>query len=283
MKKKSNIGLIIMYVVLIVVALMTLVPIVYTFLASFKSNAEIMTQMGKFFPSNPTLDNYKRALESSNFYLPTLLWNSIVYTVVSTVISVVFVSMAGYSFEKGQFPLKNVIFACFTFLMFVKIGSVSIYATFEIYDFLHLPRNLYTLLLLHMFSIPIVSIYLVRGYVKSIPNSIIEAAQIDGCSFFRTFIQIVLPIIKPIIVTVAILQVKASWNDYINPTVFTLSKPNQRTLIVGLMALKSSSGAATSWDLMLAGSVISMIPIFLAYIFLNKYFVQGLSAGAEKG
>ena len=87
---------------------------------------------------------------------------------------------------------------------------------------------------------------------------------------------------KPIVATIAIMSFKSSWNDYVMPTVFTYTKPEQRTLIVAIMALKNSSGAAVSWHIMFAGTVICLIPVLLIYICLNKYFVSGLTAGAVK-
>jgi len=87
----------------------------------------------------------------------------------------------------------------------------------------------------------------------------------------------------PILATVAMLSFQGSWNEYLMPTIFTVSQPSQQTLIVGLMALKSSSGAATQWNLMLAGSVIALFPVLVAYAFGNRFFISGLSAGAVKG
>lgn len=283
MKKKNVLVSAIIYFVLIVAAFITLVPILYTVSASMKTNLEILTKMGNFLPENPSLANYSEALVSKNFHLPTLLKNSVIYTAVRTFMNVAVAAMAGYSFAKGEFKGKNLIFACLSFMLFVKLGGISIYPTFEVLDFLHIGKNLYSLLFVRLFDVPIVDIFLVVSFSKSIPNSVLEAANIDGCDFFGTFTRIALPMIKPVLATIAILSMKTAWNDYVMPTIFTLSNPGQRTLMVGLMALKNSSGSATSWNLMLAGSVISMIPMFIAYICANKYFVSGLSAGAEKG
>lgn len=282
MKAKQNIALTVSYIFLGIIAIVTLIPFLYTIMSSFKTNSEILVNMKSFFPETYTFDNYKQAWSSPDFNISVLLKNSMIYTVFQTVTQVLIAAMAGYAFEKGRFPCKNLIFACFTALMFIKLGGISIYATFDVLNLLHLPRNLYSLMFVNLFGINIVNIYLVRSYVASISGSIIEAAKIDGCDFFRTFWQIVFPLLKPILTTIALLTVKSSWNDYIMPTIFTMTKPEQRTLIVGLMSLKNSSGAASQWNLMLAGSVVTIIPIFVLYVFLNKYFVEGLSAGAVK-
>ena len=110
-----------------------------------------------------------------------------------------------------------------------------------------------------------------------------EAAKIDGCGFVGIFAKIIFPLLKPILATIAILTFQGSWNDYLSPLIFTMSKPEQRTLIVGIVQLKSTGEAAASWNLMLAGTTIALIPVLIAYIFANRYFVEGIAAGAVKG
>ena len=136
---------------------------------------------------------------------------------------------------------------------------------------------------LGLFSIPVVNIYLIRGFIDALPKELDESARIDGCSFAGTFFRIIMPLLKPVLATIGILTFNTSWNDYITPNIFTATKPEQQTLIVGLMALKNSDGAATNWNLMLAGSVIALIPVLVAYAFGNQYFVSGLASGAVKG
>lgn len=125
--------------------------------------------------------------------------------------------------------------------------------------------------------------YLVRGFVNSLPKELDEAAEVDGCSFFRTFFSVYFPIMKPIIATIAIFSFGRAWNDYLMPMVVTISNPDQQTLAVGLASLKSSTDAAASWNIIMAGTMISAIPMLVVYIFFNKYFISGLAAGAVKG
>ena len=271
------------YLILMFVLLVTIFPIFYITLSSFKTNTDILAYPEKLITSNMSFDNYVRAWNSPQFQVKYLIWNSLYYTLGCVFTSLIISSMAGYVFSRGHFPLKKVIFACFTALMFIKMGGIGIYATFDIIKFLHIPQSLPTLLLIYMFGVPTVNMYLVKGYVDTLPVELNEAAKIDGASFPRIFFTIMLPLIVPILATIGILGFNGSWNDYMMPTIFTLTRPKQRTLIVGLMALKNSAGAATQWDLMLAGSVIALIPVLCAYIFANKYFVSGLAAGAVKG
>lgn len=282
-QKNRKLSLAIRYLLLILTASVTLFPIIYIFLSSFKTNTDILAYPQKLITDSMSFDNYIRAWNSPHFQVKDLLLNSILYTVANVAISLFVSSMSGYVFAIGRFPGKKLIFAVFSSLMFITLGGVSVYATFEVYNLLHIPRSLWSLVVLSLFSVPLTNMYLINGYVKSLPGALNEAAKIDGASFPVIFAKIYLPLIVPVMATVAILAFNTSWNNYVMPTVFTLSRPKERTLIVGLMALKNSGGAATQWDLMLAGSVIALIPVLLAYSVCNRYFVSGLAAGAVKG
>lgn len=271
------------YIALSIMLIVTLYPIMYTILASFKSNVEILTNPASMFPKNPTLDNYKIALTSESFNVPILLKNSLIYTLACVFANVVISAMAGYTFARGHFRFKKLIFASFSALLFIKLGGISVYPTFEVLSLINLDRSLLALIIVHCFSIPVVNIYLVKGNVETIPKEIDEAAQIDGCSFVSILFKIILPLLKPILATIAIISFQGSWNEYLMPNIFTLTSPNQRTLIVGLMALKSTGESASSWNLMLAGATIAMLPVLVAFAIGNKYFVKGIAAGAVKG
>lgn len=283
MKTRKIIGNTLIYIALSLMLIVTLYPIMYTILASFKSNVEILTNPASMFPENPTLDNYRIALTSESFNVPVLLKNSLIYTLACVFANVVVSAMAGYTFARGHFRFKKLIFACFSALLFIKLGGISVYPTFEVLSLINLDRSLLALIVVHCFSIPVVNIYLVKGNVETIPKEIDEAAQIDGCSFVSILFRIILPLLKPILATIAIISFQGSWNEYLMPNIFTLTSPNQRTLIVGLMALKSTGESASSWNLMLAGATIAMLPVLVAFAIGNKYFVKGIAAGAVKG
>ena len=275
---------IIKYLFLILVLIVTVFPILYTFCASFKSNSEIMTHPETLFPLEPTLDNYKTAMSGSGFNIPLMLWNSTYYTLITVVATLTISSLSGYVFARaGYFPGKKLIFTVFSSLMFISMGSITIYAVFKVLNIVHLASSLWGLIVMKFFGIGIVNIYMVRSYVRTISPAIDEAAEIDGCSFIGIFFKIILPLLKPIIATLTVLSFNSSWNEYLMPTLFTITRPEQRTLIVGITALKNSGSAASNWNLMLAGAVVSLIPILIVYAFANKYFVEGLTAGAVKG
>ena len=205
----------ILYLILIVLTVITVFPIIYTAAASFKTNIEIMTDPASILPKNPSFENYIQAWTHPDFQFGRLTWNSTYYTIISVFIALMQSSMCGYVFARGNFPFKKVVFACFSALLFIKLGGVSIYATFKVLNLVNLTNSLWALMLVHFFSVPIVNIYLVKGYVEALPNASFEAAKIDGASFIGIFLKIVLPLLKPLMATIAILAFQASWDDYI--------------------------------------------------------------------
>lgn len=281
-KKKNLIVLIIKYLILFVALIITLIPLVYAVASSFKTNAEIFAHPERIFPEHFSLDNYITAWNSNNFNIGRMLWNSTYYTVMSLVIILTLSSFTGYVFARADFPGKKVIFAVMSAMMFVSVGTITIYPKFEILNVFGLATSLWGLIAMKFFGCSVVNVYLVRSYIRTLPTALDEAAKIDGCGFLRTFFSIIFPLLKPIIATIGIMTFQGSWNDYLMPTLFTLSRPDQRTLISGIMALKTSGQAAASVNLMLAGVTVAVIPVLIVYAIGNKYFVSGLTAGAVK-
>ena len=277
MKKVLNV---LFYIVMITILILVLFPIIYTFLASFKSNAEILVNPGRVFPEHFTLENYKIAWNSEDFDVKRLVWNSTYYTAICVCMGILKSSMAGYVFARAEFPGKKIMFAAFSALLFIKLGSITVYPLFNILNKIHLNKSLFGLIVVKVFGVPVVYIYLVKSFVTALPRELDEAAKIDGCSFAGTFFRVIAPLLKPVMATIGILSFKNTWNEYLMPTIFTLGNPSQRTLIAGVVA---TGNAASSWNLMRAGSVIALVPVLLVYTFANKFFVTGLASGAVKG
>lgn len=274
---------IIKYIVLIVIFIFTMFPVLYTTCSAFKTNMELMARPDLIFPQKPTVQNFVDAWNSDRFNASRMLFNSVWYTVVSVGITIMIASVSGYVFARGEFPGKKAIFVLFSSLMFISLGSITIYPLFEILSGLNLNKSLWGLVVVHCFGIPIVQMYLVRGFVSALPKELDEAATIDGCTFTGTFFRVILPLLKPIIATIAILAFNETWNSYLMPSIFTMTNPKQQTLIVGVVALKNSGEGATSWNLMFAGTTIALLPVILIFIFGNKYITKGIVDGAVKG
>lgn len=278
--KKRNLPI---YLVLVVCAVITIFPLLFVISASFKTNAEILTNPAALLPKTPTLQNYIDVWRSDVLDIKRMLFNSTYYTLVIVACTMMTTAMSGYVFAVGKFRGKNMWLALFSITMFFQMGSLTIYPLLDILNVLHVPKSLPGLMLVKIFSVAIINIYLVRGFVHSLPLGITEAAEIDGCGFCGTFFHIILPLLKPVLATIGILGFQGSWNDYLLPMIFTLGDPKQRPLIVGIIALSKSGEAAASYNLVFAGTVLALLPVLIAYIVANKHFVSGLSAGAMKG
>lgn len=272
---------IILYAFLLLVTFITLLPVIYSFCASFKSNQELLTSGASLLPKKWVFDNYVQAWQLADF--KTYTWNSIYMTFFSVIGVVASSAMGGYAFARGEFPGKKLLFVLFTATMFVSLGTVTLYPKLQIARALHINKSLWGIIIMNVFAVGATNLFLVRSFVESVPKEIDEAALIDGCGFVRTFFSILLPLIKPILATIAIISFKTVWNDYLLPMVFTIANPKRAPLVVGVVSLKNTGEGATSWNLMLAGTMISIIPMMIVYLCLNKYFVEGITSGAVKG
>lgn len=269
------------YLSLSIVFVFVVFPIFYTFMGSFKSNQELLTSGSTIIPSKFVLDNYKQAWSLANFERYT--WNSLYMSFFIVCGTIITSTVAGYCFERGKFRGKNTIFAVVVSSMFVSLGSLTLYPTVMIAKWFGINKSLWGVILIRVLGMNVTNLFITRTYIRTLSPEIDEAAKIDGCSFFGTFVHIIFPLLKPLIATIAILEFRHSWNDYMMPMVFTMSKPERMPLVVGVISLKSSGEAASSWNLMLAGTAISMIPMIAVYMIFNRYFIEGMTAGAVKG
>lgn len=270
-----------LFVFMLVVALLTLYPIIYVFFGSFKENKELLVGGVNIFPETFVIQNYIDAWEQADF--ATYTKNSLFLGIAIMLFSLILSSMAGYVFARKKFRGKELIYGLFVAFMFINVGSVSLRPLFELAIGLHMNTSLWSVVLISAGGGQATSIFLVRGYMNTIPKELDEAAKIDGCTFFQTFYMILLPVLKPILATVALLSFRGGWNEYILPLVFTMTTPEQRPLTVGVNMLKNAGDGAAAWNIMFAGATIAIVPMLLIYICSSRYFIEGLTAGAVKG
>ena len=260
----------ILTIFLIIVAGFTLYPLIYIVFGSFKENAELLRGGTKLLPEKFVLDNYKEAWEKANFARVMLV------TLFAT-------SMSGYVFARKNFRGKELLYSLFVAFMFVNVGSVTLRPLFELAVKLKMNQSLLSVILIAAGTAQTTYIFLVRGFVNTIPKELDEAAMIDGCTFFQIYHMVILPLLKPILATIALLSFRGGWNEYIMPLVFTMSNEKMRPLTVGVTMLKNSGDGTAAWNLMFAGATISIVPIVVIYIFSSKHFMSGMTAGAVKG
>lgn len=271
----------IIWLLMAFLALITIFPVIYIVLGSFKENKELLLGGTNIFPSHWVIQNYIDAWHQANFATYTM--NSIGISLGVMVISLVISAMAGYVFSRAYFKGKELIYSIFVMFMFINVGSVSLRPLFELAVALNMNKSLVSVVLISVGTGQATYIFLSRGFVNTIPKELDEAAYIDGCSFFQTFYKIVAPLLKPVMATIALLSFRQGWNEYIMPLVFTMTNDKLRPLTVGVNMLRNSGDGAAAWNIMFAGSTIAIVPMLIIYCLFSRYFIGGVTAGAVKG
>jgi multiple sugar transport system permease protein len=168
--------------------------------------------------------------------------------------------------------------------LFISIGSLSLFPQLQVLQVLRLDRSLWGVIVIYVFGLNVTQVFLSTSFFNQIPREIDEAARIDGCNFFRIFQSILFPLTKPLIATIGLISFRASWSEYLMPYIFTLGDQSKWPLVVGVVSLRSMGGeSAVAWDLMLAGISISILPMLIVYLCLNRFFITGLTEGSIKG
>ena len=272
----TRIALIVIAAILIVSAIMTVFPFVWSALLSTRDRTEIFSTTISFSLGDSLGYNYEKLLQIMPFW--QAMFNSIYVAFVGTSISLLFCSMAGYAFAVFKFKGKNALFAMLVGSMMIP-PVLSLIPYFLIVQFLGLLDN-HVAVWLPFTTLPF-GIFLVRQHVvASIPKELLEASKLDGAGEFRTYWSVVLPLLKPALATLAIVQFVFFWNMFMQPLV-VLNSPDQYVIT---QALRSVQGIPnTPWGSVMLGTTISLLPIVVTYLFASKQMISGLTSGAVKG
>jgi multiple sugar transport system permease protein len=279
--RKYSVSTLFIYAFLIVTAFISLFPVVYILLSSFKTNQEIMVGGVQILPHKWQVDNYVRAWKMANFGRYT--WNSVYMCFFIVVGSIITASVEGYVFSRGTTKFTKFVYALVMASLFISIGTLSLFPQLSIIKALRLNGTLWGVVLIMVFGMNVTQVFLSTSFFNQIPKEIDEAARIDGCNFFSIFLYIIAPLTKPLVATIGLISFRAAWSNYLMPYIFTIARTNNIPLVVAVVNLKSSGEAASSWDLALAGISISLIPMLMVYLFLNRFFISGMTEGALKG
>ncbi|MBX3070477.1 MAG: carbohydrate ABC transporter permease [Thermomicrobiales bacterium] len=262
------------YIILIVAAFIAMVPFGYVVSTSLKSTMSLFAYPPDWLPDEPTLDNYRNLIDRYPFW--RWLMNSAIVAGSVTLIKLVVDSMAGYAFAKMRFPGKEPLFLLVLISLMVPFAALLI-PTFIIVRELGL-LNTYWGLILPGLASPI-GIFMMRQFIESLPSDLENAARLDGCSEFQIYRRVILPLIKPGLVVLGVFTFMTQWTSYLWPLV-AATKPQMATLTVGARSL--TSDFTQDWGLNSAAAVLSMLPMILVFIFLQRYFIAGSIAGALK-
>ena len=275
-KIAGKFGRSIVYVLLSVVALIWIYPFIWMITASLKTQDEFFASGLSLIPKSLNFENYVRAWNNANFGV--YFKNSIIVTVSVVVIVLLATSAAGYVMGRYAFVGKKLIMGIFM----ASITIPLVFTVIPIYELLKemgLEQNLLGLIQAEAGGGHVIFLMLFSSFYGGIPKELEEAATIDGSGFLKTYSSIMFPLAKPIMATVVIMQFIWTWNSFLLPLIVTLSRPELRTLAVGLYALRGEN--VVDWTGIAAGACIAVLPIILIFICLQRYFVDGV-AGAVK-
>ncbi len=263
------------YLLLAVGLLVTLMPFLWMLLGSFKPEAELQRVPPTWWPETATLENYRELFDRLPF--PRFFFNSTLVALVVTAGNLVFCSMLGYALAKLDFAGKRVLFTLVLGMLMVP-GVVTFVPLFVLVANLGMV-NTFPGLILPFLATPL-GVFLMRQFIGGLPDELIEAARIDGAGEWRIFARVIMPLCGPALATLGILTFLASWNNFLWPLVVAQSE-DRYTLPVAL-ALVSIGQNATRYGLLLAGSVVVILPVVALFVLLQRYFVQGIATTGIK-
>lgn len=279
MKKSFSMSKIVVFIILLIIAFGFLVPFIWTLLTSIKGNGEIYSSTFRIFPSKATIEHYiKVVTQMQDFGAFTI--NTVLITFISVIATVVFSSMAGYAFSKLEFAGKKFYFA-FILLVLTLPYVVYLIPIYIMEDKINIINTHLGLILPYIaLNLPI-SIFIMRGTFNNIPNTLAEAAKIDGCNFFQVWYKIMMPLAKPGIATITIFTFINVWGEFMFARTLT-STPDAQTLAVGITFLRDEA-ASWQYGTLSATIALSLVPLLVIFLSMQKYFIRGIMEGALKG
>lgn len=274
--KKTVAGKVSVYVILIILALVMIVPFLWMLSASIKSDREVF-QMNPFvfIPEKPKWSNYSDIWTKIPF--GKFVWNTTFLTIVVTILQLVTSSFAAYSFAKLNFRHKNGLFLAYIATIAMP-WQVYMVPQFIMMRGMGLNDKLLAMICLQAFSA--FGVFMMKQFYEGIPDDLCEAARIDGMSEYRIYASIMLPLSKPALSTLTIFTFVATWNDYLGPLIY-LKSPENKTIQLGLKMFISQY--SSDYGLIMAGSVLSLIPVIIVFMIFQRYFVEGIASTGVKG
>lgn len=278
LKTKIYLARFLLYFVLFLYSLVVLLPLFNIILNSFKDNQDIFTRIGFALPTEFKFDNYLTLFRGSGNFFRYYL-NSIVVLVSSTIILLIVASLCSYALAKYKFPLDRLIYFFIIIGLFipVRLGTINIaqiMVSTNLYD------TLYALIIIYVATGIPFSVFILADFIRLIPEELSKSARIDGCSEIGIYYHIILPLIRPALVTVVIFNMVWIWNDIWFPLILI---KNEDLRTIQFAALRYVSEHTIQYGNIYAVINIATIPMILIYLFLSRYYIQGATKGAIKG
>ena len=255
-------------------------PLLWLFASSFKGASEIWTNIASLVPRQFTLSNYVSGWAGfGGISFTTFYKNSIIYAGLGTLAGVLSSAVVAYGFGRIRFAGRNLWFTCMLMTLMLPY-QVTIIPQYIFFSKLKLLNTFYPLLLPRLCG-QAFFIFMIMQFIRGLPRELDEAAEIDGCGKAGIFFRIILPLIKPALITATILSFYWTWEDFLTPLVY-LSSPRLYTISLALRSFSDPSGS-TDWGAICAMSGLSLVPVFVVFIFFQKYLVEGIATTGLKG
>ncbi|BCX03394.1 MAG: sugar ABC transporter permease [Candidatus Roseilinea sp.] len=269
---------IVAHTVLIAFSIAFMVPFYWMIVSSLKTNQQIFTIPIQWLPDPPRWENYSDALTYPNFPFLRFLGNSVFYSISVTIGTVISCAAVGYGFARLRFPFRDALFYITVATLMIPF-IVTFIPTYILFKNFGLIGN-YTPLILPAFLGNAFFIFMMRQFFLGLPNELADAARVDGAGHFRTFWQVMLPLVKPALMVVAVFTFLGTWNDFLGPLIY-LSDNTLYPLSLGLYAFRAQR--TTEWALMMAASTITTLPLIVVFFFTQRYFLEGIKLTGLKG
>lgn len=265
------------YVVLIVGAAIMVIPFLYMLSTSFKAQQYVLTTPPQFIPHPVTASNYTAAWQSNHFGRYFL--NSVVVAVVSTALSLLLSSMMAFGFARFRFAGRELLFRLLLLGLMIP-AMMLIIPQFVLAKYLGLLDSYGGLVVFYVGSSLALNTFLLRGFFESIPMELEQAMEIDGARAVTRYFRLILPLSKPVLATATIFTFLASWDEFAWALTI-INSPEKRTLPLAIQLFQGQN--QTLWGLVFAASAIAVVPVLVVFLIFQRYFIQGLTAGALKG
>lgn len=277
MKSKKKSIKIALTVFILLIGLASNFPFLFMISSSFKVSGEVMKFPWHLIPDNPTIMNFKALFTNGIYNFQKWYFNTVVMTALTIAIKIFFVSFTAYGFARIKFRGKDAIFLVLLSAMMIP-GDIMIIPRYMIFKNLHILDSMWALILPS--CVDVYFVFLLRQSFISIPDSISEAAKIDGCSHLKIYWKIIFPLAKPAIATMALFSFTWSWNDYMGPYLY-ISTMDKQMLSVGVKLF--SSGLIQDYGAQMAAATVVLLPILVAFLFCQKFFIEGVASSGVKG
>jgi multiple sugar transport system permease protein/sn-glycerol 3-phosphate transport system permease protein len=270
-----RVGLILLQILLTLLLITFLIPALWMFSSGLKVSTEVFAHPIVWIPESPRWANYAEIFQLPGIPFGRFIWNTFRVTTIAVIGTIISSSMVAYSFSRLNWPGRDFFFAMLLATMMLP-EVIMLIPRFIIFRNLGWIDTLLPITVPYWFAITPIYVFLIRQFFKGIPIELEEAARIDGASRMRILAQIILPLSKPVIASVAVFALLQHYNDYLNPLIY-INDIDLWTLPLGIAALNADESMRATWQLLFAASTIMVLPVILVFIFAQRYFVQGIA------